>query len=80
MRRHERAPAWLAWLGYLASIGAAIATLSIFFSDLFMAPGQHGQDLFGAMPAGVWLVATGLVLILQSKRISEPSVSTSGAS
>lgn len=80
MRRHERAPAWLAWLGYLASLGAAIATLSIFFSDLFMSPGQPGPGLFGAIPAAVWLVATGLILILQSKRISEPSVSTSSAS
>jgi hypothetical protein len=80
MRRHERAPLWLAWLGYLASLGAAVATLSIFFNDQFMAPGQPGPGLFGALPAAVWLVATGLVLIFQNKRIAEPSVNTSGAS
>jgi hypothetical protein len=79
MRRHDRAPAWLAWLGYLASLGAAIATLSIFFDDAFMAPSQPGPGLFGAIPAAVWLVATGLVLILQNRRGSEFS-STSGAS
>jgi hypothetical protein len=80
MRRHDRAPLWLAWLGYLASLGAAIATLSIFVNgSLFMTPGGPGPGLFGAIPAGVWLVATGLVLIFQSKRISA-GASTSGAS
>ncbi len=68
MRRHDRAPVWLAWLGYLAALGAAIATLSIFATDLFMAPGQPGPGLFGAIPAAIWLVATGVVLIAQSRR------------
>ncbi len=80
MRRHERAPAWLAWLGYLAAFGAAIATLSIFFyTDSIMAPSQPGPGYFGAVPSAIWLVATGVVLILQSKRGSGPA-STSGAS
>ncbi|HMF28235.1 MAG TPA: hypothetical protein VKE42_05650, partial [Candidatus Cybelea sp.] len=64
----------------IAALGAAIATLSIFFNDALMAPGQPGPGLFGAIPAAVWLVATGLVLIFQSRRRSEYSVSTSGAS
>lgn len=80
MRRHDRAPMWLAWLGYLASLGAAFATLSIFFNDSFMAPGQPGPGLFGAIPAAVWLVATGLVLIFQNRRRSESSLRTSAAS
>jgi hypothetical protein len=69
MRRHESAPGWLAALGYLAALGAAIATLSIFFTstDSFMAPGQLGPGIFGAIPAAIWLVATGVTLI-QSKR------------
>jgi hypothetical protein len=79
MRRHARAPAWLAWFGYLAALGAAISTCSIFSSDLLMAPGQLGQAFFGEIPAGIWLIATGLVLILQSNRGSAVS-STSGAS
>lgn len=80
MRRHDRAPMWLAWLGYLAALGAAFATLSIFFNDAFMAPGQPGPGLLGAIPAAVWLVATGLVLILQNRRRSESSLRTSAAS
>ncbi len=79
MRRHERAPAWLAWLGYLAALGAATATLSIFFTDLFMSPGQPGPGLFGAIPAAIWLIATGIVLILQNRRGSAVE-STSAAS
>ncbi|HYL27658.1 MAG TPA: hypothetical protein VEW74_07470 [Candidatus Nitrosotalea sp.] len=80
MRRHDRAPVWLARLGYLAAFGAAIATFSIFFSnDQFLAIGQMGPGIFGAIPAAIWLIATGLVLILQKSRGSEPA-STSGAS
>ncbi len=79
MRRHDRAPMWLAWLGYLAAVGAGIATLSIFFSDPFMAPGQPGPGFFGAIPAAIWLVATGLVLVFQNKRGSALS-RTSAAS
>lgn len=79
MHRHDRAPRWLGTFGYLAALGASIATLSIFFTDSFMAPGQQGPGLFGAIPAGLWLIATGLVLILQNKRGSAVS-STSGAS
>jgi hypothetical protein len=80
MRRHDRAPMWLAWLGYIAALGAALATLSIFFSDAFMAPGQPGPGLLGAIPAAVWLIATGIVLIFQNRRGSASSVSTSAAS
>jgi hypothetical protein len=79
MRRHARAPGWLAWLGYLAAIGASLATLSIFSTGLVMAPGQIGPALLGAFPAAVWLIATGLVLISQNSRGAAAS-STSGAS
>ncbi|MBV8345570.1 MAG: hypothetical protein JO190_11375 [Candidatus Eremiobacteraeota bacterium] len=80
MRRHESAPGWLAALGYVASFGAAIATLSIFFTTTysFMAPGQLGPGVFGAVPAAIWLVCTGVVLI-QSRR-GAASASTSAAS
>lgn len=79
MRRHERAPAWLAWLGYLAAFGAAIATFSIFLVDSITAPAQLGPQYFGAIPSALWLVATGVVLIRQKSRGSGVS-STSGAS
>src|SRR5580704_18649218 len=80
MRRHDSAPPWLAWLGYLAALGEAIATLSVFITstDAFMAPGQPGPGLFGAIPAAIWRVCTGVVLI-QSKRGAALS-STSAAS
>jgi hypothetical protein len=80
MRRHERAPAWLAGLGYVAALGAGIATLSIFFgSDSIMAPSQPGPGYVGAVPSAIWLLATGLVLVFQSSRGSASS-NTSAAS
>ncbi|HLY01685.1 MAG TPA: hypothetical protein VKR56_04225 [Candidatus Cybelea sp.] len=78
MRRHESAPHWLAIFGYVASFGAALATLSIFFSYGDMAPGGLGPGIVGALPAAAWLIATGIVLI-QNKRGSGLS-STSAAS
>jgi hypothetical protein len=63
MRRHESAPEWLVWLGYVAAAGAGIATLSIFFREGFMAPSGSGPGVFGALPTAVWLVAIGLELI-----------------
>ncbi|MGA9272411.1 MAG: hypothetical protein WBV67_02900, partial [Candidatus Cybelea sp.] len=71
--------AWLAWLGYLAAFGAAIATFSIFLVDSITAPAQLGPQYFGAIPSAVWLAATGVVLIRQKSRGSGVS-STSGAS
>lgn len=78
MRRHGSAPQWLAMLGYLASLGTALATFSIFFEYGDMAPGGPGPGIIGALPAAVWLIATGIVLI-QSKRGSAVA-STSAAS
>ncbi|HEY2473306.1 MAG TPA: hypothetical protein VGI19_00760 [Candidatus Cybelea sp.] len=78
MRRHQSAPRWLALLGYLAALGAVIATLSIFIAYGPMAPGGPAPGIFGALPAAVWLIATGIVLI-QSRRGSGP-LSTSAAS
>ncbi|MEO6835850.1 MAG: DUF4386 family protein [Candidatus Tumulicola sp.] len=72
MRRHDSAPRWLAWLGYVAAAGAAIATLSIFFTDPFMSPNGYGPGLFGALPSAVWLIATGIVLV----RTNEPTGET----
>ena len=78
MRRHDSAPPWLATLGYVAAAGAAISTLSIFFGGGAMAPGGVGSAVIGALPAAVWLVATGIELI-QNKRGSASS-RTSAAS
>ena len=78
VRRHGSAPQWLATLGYFASVGAALATFSIFFSSGDMAPGGAGPGIVGALPAAAWLIATGIVLI-QNKRGSG-ATSTSAAS
>jgi len=80
MNRHDRAPKWLAIFGYLAAIGAAIATFSIFFTESAMAPGQPGPGYLGAIPAALWLIATGIVLAFQKSRVSAGSSSTSAAS
>ncbi len=78
MRRHDSAPPWLATLGYVAAAGAAISTLSIFFAAGPMAPGGVAAAIIGALPAAVWLIATGIELI-QNKRGSGAS-RTSAAS
>ena len=71
MRRHHSAPGWLAWLGYLAAVGTAIATLSIFYDDPTMAPTGPGPGALGAIPAALWLVATAVFLIRTPKPPSE---------
>jgi hypothetical protein len=63
MRRHESAPEWLAWLGYVAAVGCAFGSLSIFFRDGFMSPTGSGPQDFGLLPAGAFLVCIGLELI-----------------
>jgi hypothetical protein len=75
MRRHASAPRWLALLGYVAAAGAAIATLSIFVSYGPMAPGGPAPGVFGAIPAAIWLVATGIVLIQSKRGSAAPSTS-----
>jgi hypothetical protein len=78
MRRHHSAPQWLATLGYVAAGGAVLATLSIFIPYGPMVPGGAAPQIFGALPAGIWLIATGIMLV-QSKEGSA-SASTSAAS
>lgn len=72
MRRHHSAPQWLAWLGYLAAVGTAFATLSIFYTDPTMSPTGPGPGVIGALPSAVWLIATGIVLV----RIRVPNPET----
>ncbi len=75
MRRHHSAPQWLATLGYLAAVGAVLATLSIFIPYGPMVPGGPAPQLFGALPAAVWLVATGIMLIQNREGSASPSTS-----
>jgi hypothetical protein len=74
MRRHHSAPAWLAWLGYLAALGAAYSTLSIFYTDPTMSPTGPGPGVLGALPSAVWIVSTGIVLIRTQERSAGSSI------
>jgi hypothetical protein len=62
-RRHQSLPAGLAYFGYLAAVGAAISTLSVFSTSGFMAIGGIGTIVLGLLPFAVWVIGTGLVLI-----------------
>lgn len=63
MRRHASAPAWLAWLGYFAALCTAVATFSIFSTSPLLGPTGLASLAIGAIPATIWVVATGVVLI-----------------
>jgi len=63
MRRHRSAPSWLAYFGYFASFTASVASLSIFFHDPSLSPTGFGCALLGAVPAFIWLLGTGFVLV-----------------
>ena len=62
-RRHESLPTGLAYLGYLVTIGCAIATLSIFSMSGFMAIGGLGTIVIGLLPFAIWVIWTSIVLI-----------------
>ncbi len=62
-RRHQSLPVALVYLGYLATLGAAIATLSVFSTSGFMAIGGLGTLVLGLLPFAIWVIWTSLVLI-----------------
>lgn len=62
-RRHGTFPGWIIGLGYLAAAGAAIKTLSLFFTQGPMQLGGVGSMIFGILPLMVWLLAVSWVLI-----------------
>ncbi|MDQ2872844.1 MAG: hypothetical protein M3R35_06930, partial [Candidatus Eremiobacteraeota bacterium] len=68
MRIHHSAPRWLAWLGYVAFIGSAISSLTVFFSRGPMAPGGIVSILVGLLLFALWVIATSIVLIRNAGR------------
>jgi len=68
MRRHESAPPALAWLGYAAAFTAALAACSIFFTDPSLSPSGRAAVALGGIPATLWLIGTGVVLIRTKER------------
>lgn len=62
-RRHQSFPPALAYLGYLATLGSAIATLSVFSTSGFMAIGGIGSLIIGLLPFAIWVIWTSVILI-----------------
>lgn len=62
-RRHQSLPPALVYFGYLATIGAAISTLSVFSLSGFMAIGGLGTIVIGLLPFAIWVIWTSVVLI-----------------
>lgn len=63
IRRHGSAPAWLAWLGYLAALFGAIATFSLFQTQGTFAPNGLLTAGIGFIPFAIWIVCAGFVMI-----------------
>ena len=62
-RRHNSLPSGLIILGYVATIGAVISTLSVFFSSGFLVMGGFGTLILGLLPFAVWTIWSSIVLI-----------------
>lgn len=62
-RRHGSLPPALAYFGYLAALGAAVSTLSVFSTTGFMAIGGVGTVVLGLLPLSVWVIWTSIVLV-----------------
>lgn len=69
-RRHGTLPDWIVWLGYLSALGAAVKTLSLFFTHGAMQLGGLGSMLFGILPLMIWLLAVSWVLITHPRESS----------
>ena len=79
-RRHQSLPAGLAYLGYLATVGCAIATLSVFSTSGFMAIGGIGTLIIGLLPFAIWVIWTSVVLIRAPRAGSPQAVMSSATS
>jgi hypothetical protein len=67
-RRHQSLPTGLVYLGYLATIGAGISTLSVFSTSGFMATGGIGTIVLGLLPFAIWVIWTSIILIRVPRR------------
>ncbi len=62
-RRHKSLPGGLVIMGYIATAGAIISTLSVFFATGFLAMGGLGTLIIGLLPFTIWTIWTSIVLI-----------------
>jgi|SRR5579884_1179563 len=73
-RRHGSLPAALVWWGYLSALLMGISTLSIFFTDGFLALAGVGALAIGFLPFAVWTVWISIVLIRVPRGVSGDGV------
>ena len=63
MRRHGSGPQWLALYGYLAALGSAVASLSLFYTGGPMAPNGLATVILGSALFGIWMIVVSIRLI-----------------
>lgn len=63
IRRHQSAPSWLAWFGYLAALGCGASSLGVFVQSGFMAPGGMGALFVGLAPLGIWMIGICITML-----------------
>ncbi len=73
-RRHASLPGGLVAWGYLTALLMAITTLSVFFTDGFLALGGLGSLLLAVVPFVVWTIWTSIVLIRAPRGAAETVV------
>ena len=69
IRRHQSAPIWLAWFGYLAALGCGVASGGVFAQSGFLAAGGAGSLLVGFLPLVIWTIGV-CVWMLRTPRAS----------
>ena len=62
-RRHNSLPGGLVILGYVATAGAVISTLSVFFASGFFVMGGFATLILGLLPFAIWTIWASIVLI-----------------
>ena len=62
-RRHGSLPSGLVLLGYVATLGAAVSTLTVFWKTGFFAMGGLATLVLGLLPFSIWVIWSSLVLI-----------------
>jgi len=73
-RRHNSMPPWVIYWGYLASLGCAIASLSILFTSGFLQMAGIGSLVIGLLPFAIWVILASITLIREPRATAQTSV------